>query len=75
RIYRGTPRRHLLTTGWSAFVNRKKIVAGDSIVFLRTESGDLCVGIRAVVKSCASLVGALTQTVGVQVEFSALTAE
>ncbi|CAN1833298.1 Auxin response factor 18 [Linum perenne] len=45
-IYRGTPRRHLLTTGWSAFVNRKKLVAGDSIVFLRTETGDLCVGIR-----------------------------
>ncbi|XP_020259738.1 auxin response factor 18-like isoform X2 [Asparagus officinalis] len=45
-IYRGTPRRHLLTTGWSTFVNQKKLVAGDSIVFLRTESGDLCVGIR-----------------------------
>lgn len=45
-IYRGTPRRHLLTTGWSAFVNQKKLVAGDSIVFLRAENGDLCVGIR-----------------------------
>lgn len=45
-IYRGTPRRHLLTTGWSTFVNAKKLVAGDSIVFLRTENGDLCVGIR-----------------------------
>ncbi|OVA18068.1 AUX/IAA protein [Macleaya cordata] len=45
-IYRGTPRRHLLTTGWSTFVNHKKLVAGDSIVFLRTENGDLCVGIR-----------------------------
>lgn len=45
-IYRGTPRRHLLTTGWSNFVNEKKLVAGDSIVFLRTENGDLCVGIR-----------------------------
>ncbi|KAK4392165.1 Auxin response factor 18 [Sesamum angolense] len=33
-IYRGTPRRHLLTTGWSNFVNHKKLVAGDSIVFL-----------------------------------------
>ncbi|GFP83170.1 auxin response factor 10 [Phtheirospermum japonicum] len=32
-IYRGTPRRHLLTTGWSSFVNHKKLVAGDSIVF------------------------------------------
>ncbi|KQK17233.1 auxin response factor 18 [Brachypodium distachyon] len=45
-IYRGTPRRHLLTTGWSSFVNQKKLVAGDSIVFMRTENGDLCVGIR-----------------------------
>lgn len=45
-IYRGTPRRHLLTTGWSTFVNQKKLIAGDSIVFLRSESGELCVGIR-----------------------------
>ncbi|KAH9620457.1 hypothetical protein KSS87_006648 [Heliosperma pusillum] len=45
-IYRGTPRRHLLTTGWSSFVNAKKLVAGDSIVFLRADNGDLCVGIR-----------------------------
>ncbi|KAK4358719.1 hypothetical protein RND71_020948 [Anisodus tanguticus] len=45
-IYRGTPRRHLLTTGWSTFVNQKKLVAGDSIVFLRAENGELCVGIR-----------------------------
>ncbi|KAE8691108.1 Auxin response factor 8 [Hibiscus syriacus] len=45
-IYRGTPRRHLLTTGWSAFVNQKKLVAGDSIVFLRAENGEIRVGIR-----------------------------
>ncbi|PON76792.1 Auxin response factor [Parasponia andersonii] len=45
-IFRGTPRRHLLTTGWSNFVNQKKLVAGDSIVFLRTKTGDICVGIR-----------------------------
>ncbi|GFS35526.1 auxin response factor 16 [Actinidia rufa] len=45
-IYRGTPRRHLLTTGWSNFVNQKKLVAGDSIVFLIADNGDLCVGIR-----------------------------
>ncbi|KAJ1377196.1 PB1 domain [Sesbania bispinosa] len=45
-IYRGTPRRHLLTTGWSTFVNQKKLVAGDSVVFLRAENGELCVGIR-----------------------------
>lgn len=45
-IYRGTPRRHLLTTGWSTFVNIKKLVAGDSIVFMRAENDELCVGIR-----------------------------
>ncbi|GFS31295.1 auxin response factor 16 [Actinidia rufa] len=45
-IYRGTPHRHLLTTGWSNFVNQKKLVAGDSIVFLIADNGDLCVGIR-----------------------------
>ncbi|XP_022850993.1 auxin response factor 18-like [Olea europaea var. sylvestris] len=50
-IYRGTPRRHLLTTGWSTFVNQKKLVAGDSIVFLRAENGDLCIGIRRAKRS------------------------
>ncbi|CAD6247477.1 unnamed protein product [Miscanthus lutarioriparius] len=29
-IYRSTPRRHLLTTGWSNFVNNKKLLTGDS---------------------------------------------
>ncbi|KAH0668208.1 hypothetical protein KY290_029213 [Solanum tuberosum] len=47
-IYRGTPRRHLLTSGWSAFVNKKKLVAGDSVVFLKAENDELCVGIRRV---------------------------
>ncbi|KAG8082702.1 hypothetical protein GUJ93_ZPchr0014g47017 [Zizania palustris] len=46
-IYRGTPRRHLLTTGWSGFVNQKKLLAGDSIVFMSSEGGaDIHVGIR-----------------------------
>ncbi|XP_042505046.1 auxin response factor 17-like [Macadamia integrifolia] len=45
-IYRGTPRRHLLTTGWSKFVNQKKLVAGDSVVFMRNRSGEIFVGIR-----------------------------
>ncbi|CAN6723093.1 unnamed protein product [Malus baccata var. baccata] len=45
-IYRRTLRRHLLTAGWRTFVNQKKLVAGDSIVFLKAENGDLCVGIR-----------------------------
>ncbi|KAH7332440.1 hypothetical protein KP509_20G087500 [Ceratopteris richardii] len=44
--YRGHPRRHLLTTGWSMFVSQKKLVAGDAVIFLRGENGDLMVGIR-----------------------------
>lgn len=50
-IYRGTPRRHLLTTGWSTFVNQKKLVAGDAIVFLRSVTGELCVGVRRSTRS------------------------
>uniref|UniRef100_A0A1J3IZW1 Auxin response factor n=1 Tax=Noccaea caerulescens TaxID=107243 RepID=A0A1J3IZW1_NOCCA len=45
-IFRGQPRRHLLTTGWSTFVSSKRLVAGDAFVFLRGESGDLRVGVR-----------------------------
>ncbi|XP_019094801.1 PREDICTED: putative auxin response factor 14 isoform X2 [Camelina sativa] len=44
--FRGTPRRHLITTGWSAFVTTKKLVAGDVLVFVRGENGELRVGIR-----------------------------
>ncbi|XP_026658059.1 auxin response factor 18-like [Phoenix dactylifera] len=45
-IYRGVPRRHLLTTGWSRFVNAKKLIAGDSLVFIKNRDGRLYVGIR-----------------------------
>ncbi|XP_037480896.1 auxin response factor 13-like [Triticum dicoccoides] len=45
-IYRGTPRRHLLTTGWSKFVNAKLLVAGDAVVFMRRADGELLAGIR-----------------------------
>ncbi|KAJ7965644.1 Auxin response factor [Quillaja saponaria] len=44
-IYRGTPRRHLLTTGWSKFVNNKKLVAGDSVVFMKNWRGEMFIGI------------------------------
>ncbi|URE13452.1 auxin response factor [Musa troglodytarum] len=33
-IYRGQPKRHLLTTGWSLFVGAKRLKAGDSILFI-----------------------------------------
>uniref|UniRef100_A0A7N0TQU2 Auxin response factor n=1 Tax=Kalanchoe fedtschenkoi TaxID=63787 RepID=A0A7N0TQU2_KALFE len=45
-IFRGQPRRHLLTTGWSTFVSAKRLVTGDSFVFLRGEDGELRVGVR-----------------------------
>ncbi|XWS12589.1 hypothetical protein CRYUN_Cryun37aG0103000 [Craigia yunnanensis] len=55
-IYRGQPRRHLLTTGWSSFVNKKKLVSGDAVLFLRGEDGELRLGIRraAQIKNCTS---------------------
>ncbi|KAL5697488.1 Arf GTPase arf3 [Ranunculus cassubicifolius] len=46
-IYRGQPRRHLLTTGWSAFVN-KKLVSWDAVLFLRGDNGELKLGIRRI---------------------------
>ncbi|KAL9143592.1 hypothetical protein ABFS82_14G245200 [Erythranthe guttata] len=45
-IYRGQPRRHLLTTGWSIFVSQKNLQSGDAVLFLRGESGELRLGIR-----------------------------
>ena len=31
----GQPKRHLLTTGWSVFVSSKRLIAGDSVLFIR----------------------------------------
>ncbi|KAG0499206.1 hypothetical protein HPP92_003504 [Vanilla planifolia] len=45
-IYRGQPRRHLLTTGWTGFVNKKKLTPGDAVLFLRGDDGELRLGIR-----------------------------
>nr|DAD26126.1 TPA_asm: hypothetical protein HUJ06_027594 [Nelumbo nucifera] len=45
-IYRGQPRRHLLTTGWSIFVSQKNLVSGDAVLFLRGEDGELRLGVR-----------------------------
>ncbi|KAA8538570.1 hypothetical protein F0562_028236 [Nyssa sinensis] len=64
-IYRGTPRRHLLTTGWSKFVNHKKLIAGDSVVFMRNRrSVELFVGIRRAVRSNADCGGRWNCPVG-----------
>uniref|UniRef100_A0A7N0SV63 Auxin response factor n=1 Tax=Kalanchoe fedtschenkoi TaxID=63787 RepID=A0A7N0SV63_KALFE len=49
-IYRGQPRRHLLTSGWSLFVSQKNLGLGDAVLFLRGESGELRLGIRRAVR-------------------------
>eukprot|EP00268_Persea_americana_P015435 TRINITY_DN17114_c0_g1_i1.p1 TRINITY_DN17114_c0_g1~~TRINITY_DN17114_c0_g1_i1.p1 ORF type:complete len:1060 (+),score=194.28 TRINITY_DN17114_c0_g1_i1:780-3959(+) len=45
-IYRGQPKRHLLTTGWSLFVGAKRLRAGDSVLFIRDEKSQLLLGVR-----------------------------
>ncbi|CAH2071217.1 unnamed protein product, partial [Thlaspi arvense] len=47
-IFRGTPRRHLFTTGWNAFVTANHLVAGDCFIFLRGENGETLIGARRV---------------------------
>lgn len=45
-IFGGQPKRHLLTTGWSVFVSAKRLVAGDSVLFIWNEKNQLLLGIR-----------------------------
>ncbi|XP_058095878.1 auxin response factor 9-like isoform X2 [Magnolia sinica] len=54
-IFRGQPRRHLLTTGWSTFVTSKRLVAGDAFVFLRGEDGELRVGVRRLARQPSTM--------------------
>ncbi|KAG0499179.1 hypothetical protein HPP92_003870 [Vanilla planifolia] len=57
-IYRGQPRRHLLTTGWTGFVNKKKLTPGDAVLFLRGDDGELRLGIRR----ASQLIGSISFT-------------
>ncbi|XP_065036860.1 auxin response factor 11-like [Musa acuminata AAA Group] len=54
-IYRGHPKRHLLTTGWSLFVGAKKLKAGDSVLFLRDENSQLLLGVRCANRKLTAL--------------------
>ncbi|XP_050908349.1 auxin response factor 17-like [Lathyrus oleraceus] len=45
-VYRGNPKRYLFTTGWSAFVDEKQLVSGDTIVFIKNSVVKIFVGIR-----------------------------
>ncbi|KAI4319694.1 hypothetical protein MLD38_033265 [Melastoma candidum] len=49
-IFRGQPKRHLLTTGWSVFVSAKRLVAGDSVLFIWNDKNQLLLGIRRAVR-------------------------
>ncbi|KAJ3675502.1 hypothetical protein LUZ60_004544 [Juncus effusus] len=54
-IFRGQPRRHLLTTGWSVFVSSKRLTAGDAFIFLRGEDGELRVGVRRLMRQLGNM--------------------
>ncbi|KAF8107732.1 hypothetical protein N665_0117s0004 [Sinapis alba] len=43
---RGTPQRHLFTSGWKEFAKKKDLDVGDSFIFLRGENGESRIGIR-----------------------------
>ncbi|GMJ01106.1 auxin response factor 1 [Hibiscus trionum] len=45
-VFRGQPKRHLLTSGWSTFVSSKKLAPEDTFVFLSGENGEFGVGVR-----------------------------
>ncbi|KAG9457560.1 hypothetical protein H6P81_002068 [Aristolochia fimbriata] len=68
-IFRGQPRRHLLTSGWSTFVSLKKLVAGDAFIFLRGENGELRVGVRRAMRQqksvSTSVISSHTMQIGV----------
>ncbi|KAF5202781.1 Auxin response factor [Thalictrum thalictroides] len=61
-IYRGAPKRHLITSGWSAYVNAKRIEPDDNFIFLCGENGDFRVGVRRSKNSagCSSVMSVLT---------------
>ncbi|KAK6115249.1 hypothetical protein DH2020_007518 [Rehmannia glutinosa] len=54
-IYRGQPKRHLLTTGWSMFVGAKRLRAGDAVLFIRDEKSQLLLGVRRVNRQQSAL--------------------
>ncbi|PIA44594.1 hypothetical protein AQUCO_01700295v1 [Aquilegia coerulea] len=59
-VFRGAPKRHLLTSGWSTFVSAKKIEPGDNFIFLCGENGDYRIGVRRSKKSAGSVMSVLT---------------
>ncbi|CAL9148124.1 unnamed protein product [Musa hybrid cultivar] len=61
-IYRGQPKRHLLTTGWSLFVGAKRLKAGDSVLFIRDEKSQLLLGVRRANRKQTALTSSVLST-------------
>ncbi|XP_058759995.1 auxin response factor 17-like [Vicia villosa] len=45
-FHRLCPFQHLFTVGWSGFVSKKKLVVGDTVVFVKNSNGNISIGIR-----------------------------
>ncbi|XP_058744380.1 auxin response factor 2-like [Vicia villosa] len=45
-IYSSYEKKHMLTNGWSTFVNSKNLAPGDSCIFVSGENGEFGIGIR-----------------------------
>ncbi|CAL5190089.1 unnamed protein product [Lathyrus oleraceus] len=45
-VHRRYPFQHLFSTGWSGFVGKKKLVGGDTVVFVKNSAGNISLGIR-----------------------------
>ncbi|KAL6650302.1 hypothetical protein ACP70R_009227 [Stipagrostis hirtigluma subsp. patula] len=45
-VFRGSPKRHVLRGGWVTFFTSKRLVSGDSLIFLRGENDELRIGLR-----------------------------
>ncbi|XP_061342841.1 auxin response factor 6-like isoform X2 [Gastrolobium bilobum] len=50
-IFRGQPKRHLLTTGWSVFVSTKRLVAGDSVLFIWASPSEFVIALAKFFKA------------------------
>ncbi|XP_020114530.1 auxin response factor 11 [Ananas comosus] len=61
-IYRGQPKRHLLTTGWSLFVGTKRLKAGDAVLFIRDEKSQLLLGVRRANRQQSALPSSVLST-------------
>jgi len=45
-VFREQPKRHFRTTGWSVFISAKRLVAGESVLFIWNEKNQVLLGIH-----------------------------